>query len=376
MSVLFIAHEVELGGATRSLLGLISELCKCNKVYVLISQKEGPLYAELKKLGENVVIMRRRFFFWSVPGSAKFIRFRCVALLYNKAVAFVVAHQLKDRNIRIVHSNSGIVDIGVDISHNLSCAHVWHIREFGKEDFNRMYIMPKWYVKKRFDSATVLICVSEALKNKYSQFVSNQEKVQVVYNGVADTKPTTYVKHDKLRFLIAGRVCEEKGQLYAIRAIQNLIQMGKNKVELIIAGEIEDDNIKTYVDANELDKYVTFIGQTENLDAYREKIDVELVCSKCEAFGRVTAEAMMKGHPVIGSASGGTIELIENGKDGFLYKSMDVKDLANKICIFYDQPELIKDMGEKARVKAQTMFTINKYLDNIEGIYRKVEQSV
>lgn len=45
----------------------------------------------------------------------------------------------------------------------------------------------------------------------------------------------------------------------------------------------------------------------------RKKIDVELVCSRSEAFGRVTIESMMSSNPVIGANTGGTKELIIEG---------------------------------------------------------------
>jgi glycosyltransferase involved in cell wall biosynthesis len=47
--------------------------------------------------------------------------------------------------------------------------------------------------------------------------------------------------------------------------------------------------------------------------------DVALMCSRSEAMGRVTAEAMSACRPVIGFDAGGTSELIDHGRTGLLY---------------------------------------------------------
>jgi glycosyltransferase involved in cell wall biosynthesis len=47
------------------------------------------------------------------------------------------------------------------------------------------------------------------------------------------------------------------------------------------------------------------------------------MCSKNEGLGRVTAEAMLAGCPVIAHASGGTLDLIRHNDTGYLFNTID-----------------------------------------------------
>jgi glycosyltransferase involved in cell wall biosynthesis len=63
------------------------------------------------------------------------------------------------------------------------------------------------------------------------------------------------------------------------------------------------------------------------------------MCSECEAFGRVTVEAMRAGLPVCGTRSGGTPEIIDHGVNGLLSMAGDVQGLAaNLMSLESDEP--------------------------------------
>ena len=51
-----------------------------------------------------------------------------------------------------------------------------------------------------------------------------------------------------------------------------------------------------------------------------------LMCTSGETYGMVTAEALAAGTPVLGSRSGGTIDLLGNGRYGYLYEPGDEAD--------------------------------------------------
>ena len=98
-------------------------------------------------------------------------------------------------------------------------------------------------------------------------------------------------------------------------------------------------------------------------------MDVELVCSRAEAFGRVTVEAMLGGIPVIGSNTGGTPELIQDGKNGYLYKYGNPEELESKMEIFIANPDLIKTMGLYAQEYARSRFLSDVYMKKLWQIY-------
>ena len=103
----------------------------------------------------------------------------------------------------------------------------------------------------------------------------------------------------------------------------------------------------------------------------RKNMDLELVCSRCEAFGRVTIEAMMSMIPVIGANTGGTKELIKQGYNGLLYEKGDFEDLANKIEELYKDRSKIREMGKNAYDYSKG-FTSERNAINIYNIYEKI----
>lgn len=115
--------------------------------------------------------------------------------------------------------------------------------------------------------------------------------------------------------------------------------------------------------------YVSYLGMIKDMPALRQKMDVELVCSVCEGFGRVTVESLMSSNPVIGADTGGTPELIRNGENGYLYHRGNIEDLAQKMQIFLDHPEQIRTLGDNGYTWSTKMFTQARNAEEIERIY-------
>ena len=65
------------------------------------------------------------------------------------------------------------------------------------------------------------------------------------------------------------------------------------------------------------------------------------MASECEGLGRVTAEAMFYGCPVVAHASGGTLDLVKDGITGYLFHTVDeCAKLIRKVCTT-DQEQVI-----------------------------------
>ena len=97
------------------------------------------------------------------------------------------------------------------------------------------------------------------------------------------------------------------------------------------------------------------------------------MCSRAEAFGRVTCEYMAAHLPVIGAASGGTVDIIADGETGFLYKPGVPEKLAEKMQILIEDKRngasLMKKMGEAGYNRVSTEFTVRKNTDSIYKLF-------
>lgn len=367
MNILFINHENILGGATKSLLNLIDEL-KINKdikIYVAVTElnnnPKNSLLSELKK--RNIKYLYMGAYWWMYPDneSNKKIKniIRFVVTLYSSLKLSFFA---KKNKIDIIHSNSSVIYIGLLINKFTHIPHMYHIREFGKEDHNYNYIINKSKCYKLMNKySNEFICISSAIYNKFIK-VLDKEKCKVIYNGVKIDKKYKKIKLKKdksYNILIAGTIKKNKRQLDAIRAIKILVNKGYTNIKLYIVGNSNEDYLKIlkdFTDKNNLSKNILFIDYVDNLNELRDNIDIELMCSKCEAFGRVTIEAMLNSNVVVGNNTGATKELIINNETGLLYDDNYV-DLALKIELLINDYNLRSKLSENAYNYARNNFT-------------------
>ena len=177
-------------------------------------------------------------------------------------------------------------------------------------------------------------------------------------------------KKNNINLIIAGAITEGKGQIDAVLAINELKNRGYNNIKLSIAGSGDINILKYKIDELGLNNNINMLGQVRNLPEIRKNNDIELVCSKSEAFGRVTIEAMMSMMPVIGANTGGTKELIKDKYNGLLYEQGNYKSLANKIEYFIVNRDEIERMAKNAYVFSKG-FTVEKNMKQIYELYKQ-----
>jgi len=228
--------------------------------------------------------------------------------------------------------------------------------------------------------------------------------MKVLYPSVMVPKtiPKTtsvYSAKAKLKLVIWGRVAPSKGQFEAVQALK-LVRAKGLDTELMILGPIGNaaykKQITSYAVEHGFADKIHWIGFQRNPFGYVMQADVALVCSSNEAFGMVSAEAMALGKPVIATASGGTPEVVHDTKTGLLYKSGDIKELAEKILMLqsadvrtefgiaaqkdsvrftntdYDKTlQRILDQAAAVGIQSKTEFTI--FQDLLTGLYRQSE---
>ena len=423
MRVLFIAHEMNLGGATRSMLNLVDALKGRVEYIVVVREEKGPLVDELKKRQIAYIVVASKPWLVRKPeGAVQMVARKCsecgadaelhssatsnattnadstdssqnrfslfadsLHWLYTRAKYYALAHwvnvasarKLKgficEKEIDLIHTNSSTVEVGAILHRMTGIPHVWHIREFGAEDHG-MYprCSEKHFYRTIDHESTRVIVVSQALAQKYRLRLTEHPPV-VVYNGVGREniiapQDKTPMEGRPIHLLISGALHPGKGQQYALEAVRRLVAAGEDDFRLYIAGRGDEEWLRS-LDGFE-DEHVVFLGLVSDMPALRRDMDIELVCSRSEAFGRVTVEAMMACMPVIGTDTGGTPELITDGVTGFMYHAGDVADLTEKITYFLHHKEVIRDMGITAQSYAVSRYTIDTCAKNIYSNYK------
>ena len=88
-----------------------------------------------------------------------------------------------------------------------------------------------------------------------------------------------------------------------------------------------------------------------------------------ETFGLVGAEAMSHGIPVVAARIGAVEELVSDGEDGLLFEPGNARDLAEKIRLLWDDPELCRRLGAAARAKAEQRWSTERHVERLRAVY-------
>jgi hypothetical protein len=255
-------------------------------------------------------------------------------------------------------TNTLVIPWGAVAAMTLDLPHIWWVHEYGLHDhgLDFFYGFERTLEIVR-ESSTHVVANSKAVKDALFGG-AGPEKCSVATYRVALNEP---VKHDQVHFrhehalklVLTGVVTESKGQGDAIRAVGKLVAVGYD-VELCVVGSMDVSPaycsaLRDLVAEEGLAERIRFVGLLDNTRPVVEEADVSLTCSRREAFGRVTAEAMLLGKPVIGTDTGGTPELVDDGVSGLLYPPGDVDRLCDHIAFFADHRPEIRAFGDRAR---------------------------
>ncbi|SEO52269.1 glycosyltransferase family 4 protein [Nitrosovibrio sp. Nv6] len=378
MRVCFISHSAGRGGAELALLellqGLIAEGVDC-KVLV---PKKGPLLAALDRLHvEWRIIGYPR---WMVGSRNRWMPGRVIRTVKAVLLAIPMARTIGRWQCDIVLSNTIAIGAGALAARLARRPHVWHLHEFGFRDPNLRFDLGNHrttYLMDRFSA--VFIANSDAVFKDYTQYIS-QHRIRKIYQAVTlhdELESTQWQLDTKLLFkcVIVGSLHIAKGQDEAIRALAELVHRGVEAELLFIGdgGRRFRKTLREQIKSLDLEQRVRFIGYVENPAQFIRMADVMLVCSRWEAFGRATVEAMLAEKPVIGTAnSGGTAELIQDGKTGLLYEAGNHIELADKIQYLYENLEERSRLGTAARIWAAGRFTQERYAKEVLSLLREV----
>jgi glycosyltransferase involved in cell wall biosynthesis len=159
--------------------------------------------------------------------------------------------------------------------------------------------------------------------------------VRVVHNGIAFA-PFEQARSGKIRreygvsdqtFLVAlvGRIHYWKGQEQLLRAASILKEHGLADFRILMVGDVFPgyehllDRLKNEVAALSLESHVVFCGFRDDVPDVLRDADVVVIPSTLpDPFPTVALEAMIAAKPVIASATGGLVEMIEDGVTGYL----------------------------------------------------------
>jgi glycosyltransferase involved in cell wall biosynthesis len=179
---------------------------------------------------------------------------------------------------------------------------------------------------------------------------------------------------------VVGQITPWKGQLDAIRALA-LLRDRFPAAHLLLVGEVKFarrstryDNVayaaelRSEIGRQDLWDRVQLLGERSDLPDVMSAMDVLLVPSWEEPFGRVVIEAMALGVAVIATSVGGTVEIITDGVDGLLLGPREPEAWAAALARLIESAELRSRIGEAAATRAAD-FDLGIHLAAMRGVF-------
>lgn len=173
---------------------------------------------------------------------------------------------------------------------------------------------------------------------------------------------------------IVGRITEWKGQDCFIRAIAHAKKTNPNIVGVIAGGvwHGKEDYLNTLKKlANNLGADIRFVGsQSQVREIYAlSNYVVSAASTKPETFGRTAAEALAMNTPVIASAHGGSLDILLDKTNGFLFPPNDHTALAEKIM------QAMDFKFSNLRKHIETNFSLRHMTETELAVYRELTDS-
>lgn len=377
INVLYVTFASDnFDGATYSLMDLIQSVR--DHVYpIVMLRRKGCVYDYFREKGiecitcefeENLVGIPRKphqyikFILKYIPHYIRYIRKnrKCVDYIYSV---------LKERDIKIVHTNNTVMAVGYGIARKLNARHVWHLRGFMDLDFGWMPLTGWKKMKEQIRASDAAIGIT---KSVLSHFISpDSPNAYAIFDAVR-SKTDTVISFPKEKYFLfcAGLLSPKKGCDFAIRAFAHS-GLSCNGYKLRIIGQCSK-KYKSILDKQTINykikDAVDFIEYSENVKEHMAHAAAFLMCSENEGLGRVSIEAMFYGCLVIGRNSGGTKEFVLDNRTGYLFNTIEECASIMQKAVMSDNKQIILD----AQNFACNNFSIEDYGAKIMKVYNNI----
>jgi glycosyltransferase involved in cell wall biosynthesis len=265
---------------------------------------------------------------------------------------------------------------------------VVHDRTSGDRDTPRLF---KRWAKKIINqsplmSADVAIAISEFVRQRLIRTSCFPARRTVkIWNGIslkrfrAERDDFVFYQYniplDKKIVFAYSRANKYKGIQTLIEGASSLIHEKKRQdLFFLYCGDGPDlQYFRDLIDSYDLGEYFLCAGKSEDIDRILRGVSIVVVPSLWqEGFGLSVVEGMASGKVVIASNVGGIVEIIDDGRNGYLFPAGDRQALTARILRVLDDEDLQKMIGEAARRTVIEKFNIDDKKEELLKLFKIV----
>lgn len=370
INILYVITKLELGGAQKHLLSLITNLDKSKYNIFLFTAKEGLL------LNDALAIAGL-----SVETSSNLTR--PINFFRDLPALFEIYNFIKKHNIDIVHTHSSKAGIIGRLAAKLAKAkiimhtvHGWPFNDYQQFSSRIFFLCLERFVAQFTDT---LIVVSYSDREKgLRNHIGNDNKYMLIRYGInlnefsvngRDIKEELGLKeHD----LVVGMVSCLKPQKSPGDFIKlaYLVNKAIADVKFILIGDgVLRKGTERLILKFKLQQQVILLGWRNDIPAILSAIDIFVLTSLWEGLPITALEAIASSKPVVATDTGGISEIIQEGSTGFLVPPRDMNNMAEKLKMLLGDESLRRQIAEKAKGFLNPNFTIDGMVRNTRDLY-------
>jgi glycosyltransferase involved in cell wall biosynthesis len=355
------------GGTERLVIEIVKTLRRRVTSTVCCLDEAGAWAAELEAVGTQVVSLARR------PGFQPRLGCKIARLAEAGGVDVLHCHHyspfvygqiaaLANRRLRVVFTEHG------RLSDN-------------PPSLKRRLINP---ILGRLPSS--IVAVSADLKRHMIAEGLPAARVSVIHNGIDPGPRPTPAERLKVRhefgFLDDQLVLGTVGRLDPVKDLRTLLEAvgalhkARPTVRLLIVGDgPERPRLESYARHLGIERIVAFAGYRRDARALLPALDVYVNSSVHEGVSLTLLEAMAAALSVVATSVGGTPEVIADQQTGLLVEARSAGQLASAIQSLLHVPEWRFALGNAARARVETDFSIDTMVDKYLRAYRHAKES-
>jgi glycosyltransferase involved in cell wall biosynthesis len=233
-------------------------------------------------------------------------------------------------------------------------------------------------------SATGVIAPSDAIRKELLGAGFPDKKIFVVPNAVdverfrpaapgeqAEAKRVLNLPADRLVIGTVARLVQRKGIDVLLRAFARVLP--NHCAQLIIIGDGPlSDGLHALAKDLRIDRSVTWLGLQADPEKWLRAMDVFAFPSRLEGSPNAILEAMATGLPIVATAIGGVVDLIQEGVTGVLVPPDDPDMLAAALARLARDADRRTNMGSHAHLRAVEVFSLDKTISRVIDLYTNV----
>jgi len=239
-----------------------------------------------------------------------------------------------------------------------------------------------WYLKLTIPISDMVVANSQAGLRLCGN--STSQKFRCIPNGISsDHLVKTSLEEVKNELCIGdsnviGMVANfnhRKDYETPIRAVLELLRLGMDVVFLAVGDGVDLNKAKSLV-SDEYMKRFFFLGRQKDVQRYVRIFDIGVLSTNAkvhaEGMSNSIMEYMAMEKPVIANDTGGNLELVDDGKTGYLVPPFSSSDLVNKMEKLLKNKELRLSMGQQGKRRKIEEFSTEKMIGQYFELYQSL----